>query len=217
MAGASDPFPSWGEPEQGGEGDAPVQTLGSPGRGRRRAIFVCSTLAVLALAIGAFAAVSSGASPRTLRGNSFTTSYPAGWTIATRRKGAAAQYLLSSTGAAISGLGIGPAGTVGVTLEELPAPPKVRTESAKQLLQQAVGTPVKAVTYVRAPAIGSLDGAQAATFACAYTYRGVANVQVDLVALHGTTIIFLETNAEPAKASRASSALTMITAHWHWR
>jgi len=199
------------------EGHATSPKTTSRRHGWRWSIVGLSTLVSLALAVSAFAAPSSSANTTTLRGTSFTTSYPAGWKIATQRKGAAAQYLLSSTGAAISRLGIGPAGTVGVTLDELVAPSKVRSESAEQLLQQLVGTPVKQVTDMRPPAIAKVDGAQAATFACSYTYDGVANVQVDLVARRGPTVMFLETNADPAKAAQASSAFALIVANWRWR
>ncbi len=214
---ASDAYVSWGASTPRGEGDAPVPTSSPPRRGRRWSIAVLSMLVSFALAAGALAATSSTAATTTLRGTSFTTSYPTGWKVATRRKDGAAQYLLSSTGAAISALGIGPAGTVGVTVEEIPAPSKIRNESAEQLLLQLAGTPVKQVTELRRPAISSLDGVQAATFACSYTYRGVANVQVDLVARHRTTVIFLETDADPAKATQASASLATIVSDWRWR
>lgn len=173
---------------------------------------VLAVAAALVVALSAFA--STGA--QTLRSSSFTTAYPAGWRVRVQRKGGAVQYFLSSTGAPISNLGVGPAGTVAVSVGEVSASQRQASESASTLLGQIVGAPVKAVTVIKPPSATGLDGTQTATFACTYTYHGVPNVQVDVVARRGKVIIVIESDAEPSKASQASAALTMIVDRWHW-
>src|SRR5277367_1031391 len=58
---------------------------------------------------------------KTLDGGLFSTSYSGGWSVSSKHNATgAAQYQLSSTGASVSALGIGPAGTVAVTIEQTP-------------------------------------------------------------------------------------------------
>jgi hypothetical protein len=163
----------------------------------------------------------------------FSTSYSSGWNVSSKHNFAgAAQYQLSSTGASVNALGIAPAGTVAVTIEQTPlsffssahlvgAGPDVAasTQSAVELLPHVVGTPggAQGVRLAAPPARSSLVGAEAGIESYGYTYRGVGDIQVDLLARRGSDVFLLELNTEPALASQGEAALETIAKHWHWK
>jgi hypothetical protein len=109
----------------------------------------------------------------TLDAYTFATSVPPGWTINAKAvKNGTVDYHLSSTGKPIDGLGIGPAGTIGITISESgtkalaggklggrPAAGYAPTE----LLTFLVGEPRQALSVVRAqsPAPRTLAGQSA--------------------------------------------------------
>jgi hypothetical protein len=170
----------------------------------------------------------------TLASNSFSTSYTAGWHLTSRRNAArtAAAYKLSSTASEPNNLGIPPAGTIGITIDEYPvsalssahlvgAPqdPAITKQGAVQLLPHVVGTPGSAtgVSHASPPERSKLDGAEAAVESYTYTYRGVGDVQVNILSRHKGHIASIELNAEPALASQGQTELEVIGAHWRWR
>jgi hypothetical protein len=58
---------------------------------------------------------------RVLDSGLFSTSYSSGWSVSSKHNSVgAALYQLSSTGKSVSALGIAPAGTVAVTIEQTP-------------------------------------------------------------------------------------------------
>ncbi|HEV2980272.1 MAG TPA: hypothetical protein VGX51_02470 [Solirubrobacteraceae bacterium] len=167
-----------------------------------------------------------------LTGDAFVTAYPQGWTLAVKRKPAlGARYQLSSTGAQVSGLGIPPAGTIGVTIDETPASTLSRyhlagakpdavalSQNATQLLPNVVGTPraAESVVRVEAPRRTRLDGADAAEEAYTYTYASLPNVQVDVLSHHGDKIVLVELDTEPGLGAAGQAALAAITGDWRW-
>jgi hypothetical protein len=169
----------------------------------------------------------------TLEGGSFSTAYQAGWVLRARRgPTGAARYQLSSTGAPVSGLGIGSAGTIGITIDEMPisslavlhlagasADPAAASQSAIELLPHAVGTPAGAEDLARVefPHAITLDGADAAREAYTYSWAGRENLQVDILSHRGGRLYLLELDAEPAVAPAGQAALEAITGDWRWR
>lgn len=169
----------------------------------------------------------------TLTADSFSTSYTAGWHLASRRGAAqtAAVYKLSSTASEPNSLGIPPAGTIGITIIEYPESllasahlvgarpdPAITKLGAVQLLPHVVGTPGSAtgVSLAGPPAPSKLAGAEAAIESYGYTYRGVGDVQVNILSRHEGHIALIELNTEPALASQGQAEVEVIGAHWLW-
>jgi hypothetical protein len=196
-----------------------------------------NAVGVLAVAIGGFLLSSTSSDHRhsgvrPLNGGSFTTAYPASWHLSAKHGPTGiATYQLSSTGAPINGLGIPPAGTIGITIAELPVSAlrelhlagrrsdrAAAKQSALELLPDVVGTPSEArgVTRTTSPHATSLNGADAAQEA--YTYRLGAReiVQVDILSHREGLIFLIELDAEPALAPRGQAALQAIKMHWRW-
>jgi hypothetical protein len=163
---------------------------------------------------------------RTVTGTGFSTSYPSAWSVSSHigRRGSS-QHLLSSSGAAIDALGLGPAGTVAVTIDDTPTS-GVRAGQrfseqrldAVRLLAVNVGTPeaAQAKSLAARPHAVALDGIEAGEESYVYTYEGRQNMQVDVVARHDRHIVLVELDAEPRLASASQAALTQILAAWHW-
>jgi hypothetical protein len=179
----------------------------------------------------------AGIQPQTgtqaLNGTGFATSYPPGWglTVKPGPLGLVA-YQLSSTRAPINGLGIPPAGAIGITISETPtaalkvlhltgARPDtaVARQSPVELLPNVVGTPGLAarVTRTESPHPTTLGGAAAAEESYAYTFAGHENIQIDVLCRHGSGIVLVELDAEPALAQESQAALETITQQWGWR
>ena len=191
---------------------------------------LCGLVAFLLLGSHGTKAAHATGSPaqRSIQANSFSATLPAGWTVLSRAAGGAHGYHLSSTGASINGLGIGPSGTIGVTVTESGqgalAHGRVEgrpasTYSAPALLPHVIGTPAVASSVVRvaAPAPRHLASEPAGEEAFTYTYKGRKMMQVDLLAKHGGRLFVVELDAEPALASQSKAALQTIFGSWHWR
>jgi hypothetical protein len=171
--------------------------------------------------------------PQTLNGDSFTTAYEAGWGLTVRHgPTGTARYQLSSTGAPVNGLGIAPARTIGITIDEMPVSslavlhlagagpdPAAASQSAVELLPHAVGTPsgAEGVATADSAHATTLDGADAAEEAYTYSLAGRDNVQVDILSRHEGQLVLLELDAEPAVAGAGQAALEAIAGEWRWR
>ncbi|HTU77164.1 MAG TPA: hypothetical protein VMF09_00235 [Solirubrobacteraceae bacterium] len=169
------------------------------------------------------AAVSdAGAGTATLAAGSFTARYPAAWRLSAKRaRSGAVEYHLSSTGAPIDNLGIGPAGTVGVTIDETPGSARVSASKAGApgLLALVVGTPelARGVTRTSNPRTISLDGEEAGEESYEYTYAGRQNVQSDVLARRGDRLVLVELDAEPAVARANQAGFELLMRGWSWR
>lgn len=185
-------------------------------------------------AAGATPASSAKAAPVTvpLSGGSFTTAYPKGYRLTVKHAQGAARYQLSSTGAAVNSVEIPPARTIAVTIDETPtslfrrlhlagAQPdtSAATQTPVQLMPNFVGTPARAEDVAHASPVHAttLGGAPAAEESYAYRFDGRENVQVDVLARHGTRVLNIELDAEPALAAASQAALESITGRWRWR
>ena len=51
----------------------------------------------------------------------------------------------------------------------------------------------------------------------AFSYRGVGDVQVNILSRHRGHVISIELNTEPALAGEGQAELEVIGAHWRWR
>jgi hypothetical protein len=197
--------------------------------------------AVVALVVGAaavFFVLPSGrraadqsapaATATSLQAASFTAPLPAGWTVRERsNRSGAHQFQLGSTKATINGLGIGPGGTVAVTITEYGPQALARGRisgkpagsfSPVGLLPFLVGQPAHAegVQVGQHPTPVSLAGAPAGEEAFFYGYRGRENVQVDVIAKHNGRLFMVELDAEPRLQAASKSALSQILGGWRF-
>ena len=203
--------------------------------GQWRAI---ATFAVIALAMGAVLLLrpwSGGGhtSGQGLDGGSFTTAYQPGWGLTVRHgTSGAARYQLSSNQAPVDGLGIGPPGTIAITIDEMPVSllrkmylaggspdPAAASQTSIELLPHSVGTPAGAQSVVRteSPHATYLDGADAASEAYTYSLGGHGNLQVDILSHRGGQLFLLELDTELLAAPQGQAALETITSNWRWR
>ncbi len=173
-------------------------------------------------------AAAPASSTTSIHTASFTVPVPAGWTVREQSNSKGAhQFQLGSTKASINGLGIGPGGTVGVTITEYT--PAVLSKgringkpagrySAAALLPFTVGQPARAegVQVGEHATPTTLDGAQAGEEAFFYGYKGRANVQVDVIAKHAGRLFLVELDAEPRLQATSKSALAQILSGWHF-
>jgi hypothetical protein len=199
----------------------------------------CSRIRLVAIAVAvvglacaaAIAAVAlptghrrSAGSP--LRAGGFTTEYPAGWTL---RIGEPMQgmttYSIGSTSTPLNSLNLPAPGEIGVSINESsisaawPLDPGAATDNPLALLSHIIGIPRTAgapevVTPLHAV---TLAGTAAAAITYSYTYNNVGNVQSDIVARHGSEIVMIEMDTEPALAAQGAAALANTVAHWRWR
>lgn len=165
-----------------------------------------------------------------LRSPSFETSLPAGWYFVQERttvKGART-FHLSSTGAAVDGLGIAPKGVAAITVAES-APGSLaadriggrpaETLAPAALMAHVIAQPREAVSLVtaQAPKASRLDGASAADAAFGYGFHGRGMLQMDVIARHGGRLFTVELDAEPGLVKRGQAALSTMLSSWHWR
>lgn len=204
----------------------------------RTRVVLAAVLALVAGAAAAFLLMPSkhqaaaqstpAASTTSIHTEFFTVPVPAAWTVReqSNAKGAR-QFQLGSTKATISPLGIGPGGTVAVTITEYT--PAVLSKgridgkpagsyTAAALLPFTVGQPARAegVQVAQHPTATTLDGAQAGEEAFFYGYNGRANLQVDVIAKHRGRLFLVELDAEPRLQATSKSALSQILGGWHF-
>lgn len=158
----------------------------------------------------------------------FTVPVPAGWTVREQSNAKGAhQFQLGSTEATINGVGIGPGGTVAVTITEYTpavlskgkiAGKPAGSYSTAALLPFTVGQPARAegVQVAQHATPTTLDGAQAGEEAFFYGYKGRANLQVDVIAKHAGRLYLVELDAEPRLQATSKSALSQILGGWHF-
>ena len=185
---------------------------------------------------GAAAAASSGAR-RVLRNTLLQTTYPASWRARLDHVVVGGQriteYSLSSTGAPLNRDAIPPAGAIGITVYIYPR----RTErmltrrirlsgdlgvAAAQLIELGVvgiPRPAQYVTSIAPLRLTTLGGRGAARVTYLYEYGDDygLNLQDDVVALRGHTIVQVELDAAPSLQVRAESAFRTLLAAWRWR
>jgi hypothetical protein len=169
------------------------------------------------------------ASTASIQAPSFIAPVPAGWNVRARANAKGAhQFQLGSTKAPINALGIGPSGTVGVTVTEYSPEALARGHIAGKpagsyspvaLLPFLVGQPARAegVQVAQHGTATALAGAAAAEEAFFYGYRGRENLQVDVVAKHDGRLFLIELDAEPRLASASQGALGQILGGWRFR
>lgn len=150
-----------------------------------------------------------------LQDPAFTTTVPGGWHERTVHRHGHRIYFFNSGSGHASNLGLPPRGQIGLTIG-------VRRVARGTTARHAVGTDVgypRGAKGVTGTAVRRtrLAGARAATITLEYRYKGVRWVQSDLVAIHGTTLAFLEVDAGPAKARRGRSVLAAVRRSWRWR
>jgi hypothetical protein len=209
------------EQEQSG-GSVPVS------RPRARLVALLVGLAV----VGGVAAATvlprgARASVPSIRGGSFSTRYPVGWTLTvTHPVVGVSNYSLGSTGTKLDELGIPSPGEAGLTISEYSlatlaalADPSAASQNPFVLLAHVVGVPRLAESRdapIKLHAT-TLDGAPAAAIVYRYTYGGIENIQSDVVARRGSMVVSIETDADPLAAAQATAAMTSVMAQWRWR
>jgi hypothetical protein len=172
-------------------------------------------------------APSVGPAAPSLVGASFTTRYPSGWTITLIRPvPGVAVYELGSSSGKLNDVNIPALGEIGITVTEFPldkfaakADPAAPAQSPLALLPHVIGIPrvAQSPQFLSPPHMASLGGYPAAAEKYSYNYNGIGNVQSDVVARVGATIVSVEMDAEPSLALRAEAAMSNLLQHWHWR
>lgn len=194
-------------------------------------------LAVALLAAATFvpaAAAAPRGARRVLRNSLLQTTFPASWQarIGHLRIGGrpVAEYSLSSTSAPLDADAIPVTGAVGITIYLYPESLVTRGVAlsgdlglaAAQLIDLGVvGIPHDAhyVTNVGALRPASLGDLPAARIAYLYEYRDDynLNLQDDVVALHGHTIVQVELDTAPALRPHAEPVFGALLRAWRWR
>jgi hypothetical protein len=171
---------------------------------------------------------SPAATATSLHTASFTAPVPAGWTVREQSNAKGAhQFQLGSTKASINGVGIGPGGTVAVTITEYGPQALTRGRISGKpagsytpvaLLPFIVGQPARAegVQVGQHPTPIALAGAPASEEAFFYGYRGRENLQVDVIAKHNGRLFMVELDAEPRLQAASKSALSQILGGWRF-
>jgi hypothetical protein len=240
MADEPSPFAVWGhasaKPPAGADAfSAPLDPIAAP---RQRHVRVTAPRLILCalLAAGVAAAVvvalgSSGAPLlKTLRAASFTTVVPAGYivTLVHPLSGFNSFQLLGGTAADLAVLddGVPPAGTIGLTVSEVPVTvasaatnnPHLATLAPAALLALLVKLPASASHIAVAEHLhgATIDGEAAAAISYSYTYRGFPNVQSDVVTRHGGQLVGVELVSGPALAAQGAAAERTVLSHWAW-
>ena len=193
--------------------------------------------AVLAAGVAAAIVIALGGSGppvlRTLRAATFTTLVPAGYAVSLTHPLAGFDnfQLLSGAGAGAGALpivdgGVPPAGTIELTLSEVPAAtasaathdPRLQTLPPKELIGLLVHLPSGASHVVTSARVhrASLGGQAAAAITYSYSYRGLANIQSDVVTRHGTQLVGVELDSQPVLAQKAAAAEQTVLKNWAW-
>ena len=172
----------------------------------------------------------STAAPSTLiQAPSFTAPVPGGWTVRARANSKGThQFQLGSTKAPINGVGIGPAGTVALTITEYGPQALTRGRIAGKpagsyspvaLLRYVVGQPARAegVQVGQHPTATVLAGAQAGEEAFFYGYRSRMNLQVDVIAKRNGHLFLIELDAEPRLETTSKAAVSEVLGGWRFR
>jgi hypothetical protein len=172
---------------------------------------------------------SAGTTATSIQAPSFTAPVPGGWTVRAQSNSKGAhQFQLGSTKAPINGVGIGPAGTVAVTVTEYGLPALARGRIAGKpassyspvaLLPFVVGQPARAegVQVGQHPKPTVLAGAQAGEEAFFYGYHGHENLQVDVIAKRNGHLFLVELDAEPQLQAASKAALSQVLGGWRFR
>ncbi len=199
-------------------------------------VLVAVTLGAMSPALAASpprSPATPSAARRELRAALFQTTYPASWRARAghlRIAGTSvSDYSLSSTGAPLNADAIPPAGGIGITIYLYPERLVTRMlrlssnrgVAALQLALVVVGIPRQAqyVTNIEPVRPVTLGGLPAGRITYLYEYADDynLNLQDDVVALHGHTIVQVELDTAPALRERGESAFSALLRAWHWR
>jgi hypothetical protein len=172
-------------------------------------------LVVVAALLLAPAAAAAATGTQPLDDPAFTTAVPAGWhERSTHQHGRRAHFFNSGSGHA-NDLGLPPHGQIGLTIGVHHI---ARGTSVSRALHTNVGYPRGATGLKGSPAHKTrLAGARAGAVTLKYRYKGARWVQSDVVAIHGTTLAFLEVDAGLAKARAARRTLATVRRNWRWK
>lgn len=235
MATSPNPFAALGDPRSDDVPPPPPQERergprDSARAGTRRTLLIAAVFA--AAAAGALVVLRAGSGSgapnlTTLRGPSFTTAYPAGWSLTlTHPSAGATAYVLASNGATLDHYGIPPTGSIGMTITDVSVTalaaaardPGAGTQDPFQMLPRVTGRPPGATTPVFTVPLHrtSLDGAAGAAVTATYSYQGMDNVQSDVISLDGQAVGLVEVDSQSALAAQGNAALAVVLAHWHW-
>ena len=196
-----------------------------------------ATLAAVPAATCASAPAGSAtvaAARRPLRSAEWQTTYPAGWRARldhVRVGGAGiSEYSISSTRQALNADAIPPAGGIGLTIYLYPVrlltggarlPRRLGQAALRLIFDGVVGIPRPAryVTTTESARAATLGRRPAARITYLYEYGDDynLNLQDDVVALHGRTIVQVELDTAPALRRRGERALTALLRAWQWR
>jgi len=192
------------------------------------AILAAGLAAVLVLALGG----STPAALKVLRGATFTTVVPAGYavTLTYPLPGFQKFQLIADGGSeqqlSLAGAAVPPAGTIELTLSEVPLSvaakashdPRLTLLPPLALLPLVVKLPGVARHVVALQPLhgATLAGQAAAAISYSYSYNGVANVRSDIVSRRGEELLGIELQSDTAVRAQALAAERTLLEHWSW-
>jgi hypothetical protein len=235
MAHVPNRFADWGKTTVAGVDAPPTVVAPQPSKALRspRAI---AALVVAGVAIGLVLAVTLGGSNASavsttaLTSASFKTAYPGGFRLSVSHPvpGATVYQMTSPSTTAVAPFiqGPPPAGVIAIDITDvsvavvasLDHDPAAGGQTPIQILPSTINEPSGATGVVNLEPLHStsLDGLAAAAVGYSYSYQGVWNVQLDVLARNGQELDGIEMDAEPSLATRAKAALGTILARWNW-
>jgi hypothetical protein len=161
------------------------------------------------------AAIATGAATRTVTDPAFTTVAPSDWHERSLARDGLRWHFFNSGSGHADNLGFAGPRQVTITFGLFP---RRGAKTLKAALRKTVGRPRGATHIAVKPTHhATLGGERALTIRITYRFRGHRNVQDDLVALHGNSIAFIETNSPPKRLRTARRAFHAAVAAWRWR
>ena len=166
-----------------------------------------------------------------LRAAAFATAVPAGYVLTRSHPlpGFDNLQLMGRTNGRplpLANAGVPPAGMIELTLSEVPVSVataathdrSLATLPPLRLLGLLVDRPSGATHVVTTVPLHTtmLAGTPAAAITYAYRYHGVRNLQSDIVTRHGTELIGIELDSEPALAGAGHAAVATVLSNWSW-
>jgi hypothetical protein len=189
-----------------------------------RALVTLTLLAVVASGCGGSDRSPSPAPPpplaqaqtRSFHEKSFATAVPEAWNQRKVARAGERIWFLNSGPGHADDYGLAAPGEIGLTIARQKAVPG---QSAAEAVATIAATPEGALGVARSKPIRTapLDGAEAATTQFTYTYHGIAYVQMNMVGIYRGTLVFIEVDAQPYKATDAERIMSTVVRNWRWK
>ena len=178
---------------------------------------------MLAVAVAMLGADSAGAQQQ-LETAGYTTTYPTGWSVTVKPDRGFVFHTIVSPGATVDDHWnpVPSAGGISVLVAHITAREfrkRYKRALPRRALDGMVGYPkgAKRVRLTSRPRTVKVDGAHAVAAALRYRYRGVENVQRDVIARHGRYLVLIEMNCRPDLEATGRLAMRQAVKSLKWK